>query len=607
MSATIDLDMVNSLQAKSIDIKSQFYHVKTHYLPNTPSILDQELSLKVKNVIKFLPSNGDILVFLPGMREILKTSEVLSEEYGQIFILHSEIDKSQQEKITYPSSYRKIILSTNIAESSITIPGIKYIIDSGLARVSEYNPWTGIRLLTDRPITQASAIQRMYRAGRTQDGECFRLYSEFDYKQRQQFIVPEILTTELNEAYLLSCLYNHQLKWPKNPPEDMWNKAIALCELLGMSKDGKLTEAGEFSIKHQLNIREAKIFWDARNLTSKAKEKLLFYVSKHISKEDPKYLKRKLNQYLKDSGELEIQDLGQYILPGMIDQIVKYRSKHNDFIHYSGKVLKRFDSSLQSDEGLYIATAINQRGHIEELLEIQEEWLIDLTPYPLEESQDIIWSDHKIQSRFKIAIGSIILEEEIKIKGWEELSEKEQNLFLEKNQQKFKLILEAFLNTDFYKRSLFYIKTKNLKLDFSPSFKDYMNSTLGMSDLTDEFFKRKIEEYLNIQVDHEIPQTIMISNKKFRINYDSDASIEGFIQDFFGISKTPTIMNHHCLTIVLLGPHKRPIQYTKDLRNFWSGTYQEMLKGLKRDYPRHHWPDDPLSATPVLLKRHLNS
>jgi len=606
MSATIDLNMVDDLNAKSINIESQFYQVKTHYLPNTPSILNQELSLKVKNVIKTLPSVGDILVFLPGMKEILKTSKHLLDQFGQTFILHSEIDKAEQEKIIASYPKRKIILATNLAESSITIPGIKYIIDSGIARVSEYNPWTGIRLLTDRSITQASATQRMYRAGRTQDGECFRLYSEFDYQQRQKFVVPEILTTELNEAYLLSCLYHQQLKWPTNPPEDKWNKAIALCELLGMSESGKLTEAGKFAIKHQLNIREAKIFWAARNLTNKDKEHLLHYVSKYISREDPKYLRRKLHQYLKTNGTEIIQDIGQCILPGMVDQVVKFRQKHNDFIHYSGTVLKRFHSSPQSGEGLCLAVAINQRGQIEELLEIQEEWLIDLDPYPLDESVDIVWLDNKIQSRFKVAIGSIIIEEEMNTKRWEELSAKEQSLFIEKNQQKFQLILESFFNTSFYKRYLFYIKAQNIQMEFSPSFKDYMNSTLGQSDLADEFFKRKLEESLNILLDSEVPEMILLNNKKFRINYDNDASIEGFIQDFFGITKSPTIMNHWRLTIVLLGPHKRPLQYTKDLASFWSTTYQEMLKGLKREYPRHHWPDDPLSASPVLLKRHLS-
>src|SRR5690554_1754829 len=578
MSATIDSEIAGPLNAKTIEIHSQFYSVKTHYLPNQPSILNQELGIKVRNVVKELPLEGDILVFLPGMREILRTQEILNEYFGRVFILHSEIERSEQEAIMHPSRERKIILATNIAESSLTIPGIKYVIDSGIARMSEYNPWTGIKRLIDRPITQASAIQRMYRAGRTQDGECFRLYPEFDFNERPKYTIPQVLTADLNDTYLLSCYYHHQLHWPTPPPEEKWKKAAHLNELLGMSQDGHITEIGKFALTHNLNIRLAKILWGARNLSSKNKEKLLHFISKYIAKEDPKYLRRRLSNYLSDNGSENMDDMARFILPGMVDQVAKYRPQYHDFIHFSGKSLKINQSKTHFDEGLYVLITINQREQVEEALMIQEEWLIDLEPYPLKESQDISWDEEKIVISLKTSLGSLVLEEQTLPKEWMNLNQIEREEFIKKNSHKFETLLKKFTQEDFYQRVLFYSKTTQKEFDFNPQLEELLDYDQGSLKRSFEFFKYKLEQALGVSIDYEVPEFIFVNKKKFAITYAEEASIQGYIQDFYGIDKTPTIMSNVPLTLVLLGPHKRPIQYTKDLKGFWSRTYKEMLK-----------------------------
>lgn len=605
MSATIDSEIAGQINAKSIEIHSQFYSVKTHYLPNQPSILNQELGIKVINIVKGLPLEGDILVFLPGMREILRTQEILKENFGKVCILHSEIEKSEQEAIMLHSKERKIILATNIAESSLTIPGIKYVIDSGIARMSEYNPWTGIKRLIDRPITQASAIQRMYRAGRTQDGECFRLYSEFDYNERPKYTIPQVLTAELNDTYLLSCYYHHKLKWPTPPPEEKWKKAALLNELLGMSKDGHITSIGRFALTHNLDIRIAKILWEAKNLSKKDKEQLLHYISKYITQEDPKYLRRRLVNYLSVNGSENMEDMVRFILPGMVDQVAKYRRQYHDFIHYSGRSLKINQSKTHFNEGLYVLISVNQREQVEEALMIQEEWLIDLDPYPLKENQDISWNNERIIVSLKTNLGSLVLEEQSLPKEWIELNQKEREEFIKKNSHKFETLLKNFTHDDFYKRALFYSKITQKEFDFNPPFEELLDYDQGSLKRSFEFFKYKLEEALGVNIDYEVPEFIFINKKKFTILYTEEASIEGYVQDFYGVDKTPTIMNNIPLTLILLGPHKRPIQYTKDLKGFWSRTYQEMLKECRREYPRHHWPDEPARALPILLKRHL--
>ena len=607
MSATIETAIATTLDATVIEINARLFEVKTHYLPNVTSILNQELSIKILNTIKKLPLDGDILIFLPGMREILRTQELINSSLGTTYILHSEIEKNEQEKIMISTDHRKIILATNIAESSLTIAGIKFVIDSGISRVSEFNPWTGFKTLVDRPITQSSAIQRMYRAGRTQNGECFRLYSEFDYQQREKFSVPEILTTQLFDTFLVSAYYHHQLHWITPPPMDKWKQAETLNKLLGtINEDGTISKTGHFALNFNLSIRIAKILYQARELSSQVKKELIDYLARVITKEDPKYLHRRLRSFTKghDSPDAQI-DFAKLVLSGMIDQVAKFRSGQHDFIHYSGKILRPHQKINDLQDGLYILTSINHRGQVEEVLPINEEWLIELEPYPLKESTDFNWDERSITRKLKTSIGSIILEETSQKLSWSDFNVSEKEKFLQKNKQRLETVTAEFINSTVYQRAQFYLKKMQQNLNFTPDFKtllDLFNADLALIKL---HLPAMLQEQLAVNLDQYVPESIRLNNKNYPINYQGEPSIQGHIQEFFGIKLTPTIMNDTPLTLILLGPHKRPIQYTKDLSGFWQRTYQELLKEWKREYPRHFWPDNPLVAPPVLLKRQL--
>src|SRR5690606_39007142 len=127
---------------------------------------------------------------------------------------------------------KKIILATNIAESSLTIPGIKVVIDSGIQKLAVYSPWNGLKTVQSKPITQSSAIQRAARAARTSDGHCLRLYAEQDFQQREAFTIPEIMRAELADAYLLVKSLDLLPEWLTPPPEAQWEKARHLCNAL---------------------------------------------------------------------------------------------------------------------------------------------------------------------------------------------------------------------------------------------------------------------------------------------------------------------------------------------------------------------------------------
>src|SRR6185436_15862790 len=139
--------------------------------------------------------SGDVLIFMPGERDIRETGDQLEGRFSgeaEIVPLFGRLSSGDQQRVFAPAPRRKIVIATNIAETSLTIPGIRYVIDAGLARISRYNPRTRVKRLPVEPVSQSSANQRKGRAGRVQDGICIRLFSEDDFNARPAFTQPEI-------------------------------------------------------------------------------------------------------------------------------------------------------------------------------------------------------------------------------------------------------------------------------------------------------------------------------------------------------------------------------------------------------------------------------
>src|SRR5581483_2192685 len=174
------------------------------YLGADDRRLPQQVTAAVQSVIrnglgpaKAGTPTGDILVFLPGVREIQKTAALLGDLDAFVLPLYGDLPPEQQDRVFQPSSQRKIILATNVAETSITIPGVTTVIDSGWARVPELDAALGLNRLVLKPISQASAAQRAGRAGRTGPGRCLRLWNEASQRARPPFETPEIHRVDL--------------------------------------------------------------------------------------------------------------------------------------------------------------------------------------------------------------------------------------------------------------------------------------------------------------------------------------------------------------------------------------------------------------------------
>lgn len=210
-SATIDPERFSKHfnQAPIIEVSGRTYPVEVRYRPIGGDALDSDKDM-TEGIIDAIDelsreSAGDILIFMSGEREIRDTAEALNKlqlRHTEVLPLFARLSNSEQNRIFQPHTGRRIILATNVAETSLTVPGIKYVIDTGYARISRYSYRTKVQRLPIEPISQASADQRKGRCGRVSDGICIRLYSEDDFISRAQFTDPEILRTNLASVIL---------------------------------------------------------------------------------------------------------------------------------------------------------------------------------------------------------------------------------------------------------------------------------------------------------------------------------------------------------------------------------------------------------------------
>ncbi|MEX1098873.1 MAG: helicase-related protein [Bacteriovoracaceae bacterium] len=273
MSATLETEKLESyLQGpKVFDIPGRTFPIDIEYRPpeisrrNSASsghgnLRSEAVQEAIQNLLDDSRCPLNVLVFLPGVGEIKGLEEQLKGKFDpsiEIAPLYSSLPKALQNK-AFEGDRRKIILATNIAETSLTIPNITGVIDTGTERRASFAPWSGMPLLQLEKISKASSAQRAGRAGRTQHGVVYRLYSEADFAQREDFTPPEIKRVELSH-YILDLLelghHPDDLNWFEPPDEKNLKTALNLLEILGAIKDGEITKLGSFLAELPLHPR----------------------------------------------------------------------------------------------------------------------------------------------------------------------------------------------------------------------------------------------------------------------------------------------------------------------------------------------------------------
>jgi ATP-dependent helicase HrpB len=270
MSATLATEPLAAyLDAPVLRAEGRRFEVSLEYLASPD---ERPLGSQIASAVRRCVADGldgDILVFLPGAAEIRRAQEACEKIAAEADLivspLHGDLSPKDQDAVVRPGARPKVILSTNVAESSVTIEGVVAVIDSGLARVASHSPWSGLPRLRVEKISRASATQRAGRAGRMRPGRCFRLYTRADYETRPEHDVPEIRRVDLTQVRLdLAALGKGDPPWLEAPPESHVRAADVLLTELGALDDRRaITEMGRAMLRFSVHPRAARVIVEA--------------------------------------------------------------------------------------------------------------------------------------------------------------------------------------------------------------------------------------------------------------------------------------------------------------------------------------------------------
>ena len=626
MSATINLSELDNLllgRAKTIELNESKYNLKIDYLPNNTLILKEPIERKVYNALsEIFEREGHILIFLAGMFEIKKCEEIIKNNFDcEIIILHGDVAGIDINDEYYDLQKKKVILSTNIAESSVTIPGVRSVIDTGLHKMSKLNPITRLPIIELRKISQSSAIQRANRASRESDGHAFRLYSEFDYLGREAFDIPEINRIDLSELIITtSDIFNspiESLTFLAPLKESEVLKSKKYLEEIGLLKNGVHTEISKKLSKIPFHPRIAKILDEASKASDLSFNIVINYLAELVEPKGVHRFKLLAKKFFRSNPNGVDTDFEKIVLFGYIDQIAKLKGQR--LTHINGEtygVSPKISRDIDPNHSLWIILDLDNRNLVTKMLPIEEDWLYDLPCFPIEDSKKIDFDtlNFKLSIEQVSKIGAIVLSKEKLTKT------KNTSDVVEYVAKKMTPIFLNKLDSSSFKRLQIlekYTEEKIKDFDLSSWFLTQVEYLLDDNTYDLEtIFKAYILEifnYLNTEnvydLDRDLPLVLQLNDKrKVEIHYDLSNGIHcaSYVQDFYGLEKVPTILRGlEKIKIHLLGPHKRALQVTMDLMSFWDKTYKELYAELKREYPRHHWPINPKSAVPILLLKNV--
>jgi ATP-dependent helicase HrpB len=576
MSATIDAAPIAAyLDAAIVTIETRTYPVDVRH----------RAALSVEDAVREAASDakGDLLCFLPGSREIEDVRRALA--LPNVFTLHGGLDVEAQELALAPSRDRKIILATNVAETSLTVEGVSDVIDSGLHKVLRFDAETAVDHLVTEQISRDSADQRAGRAGRTGPGRATRLWDERMLLRPQR--EPEIRRVDLASTVLGIVAWGGDpltFDWFEKPPQARVDAALELLRRLGAIEQRRLTPLGERLRNFPLHPRLARVLIDANGADHAARvcallseERRGSTIGDALTLADAPHLRnpaRELSRiaqrlladaYQHEAGE---ETLRRALLAGYPDRVGIRRAPGSLRLLLAsgtGAVLAR-ESGLHTGE---FVVALDVSGGQESLVRIasvvERDWLT-----PTHEDVVHSLSGTRVKATRRLWYSSILLRE-INV---ETDPEEERRLRAE--------ALLGKIDADLQRR-----------LNFAEVAVDWPQivATTGTLQLPWDL-SRRLEQLA--------PERLALpSGRTTQLDYREDGSVVASVklQELFGLADSPRLgPNRKPVTFALLSPAGRPVQVTSDLRSFWSNGYQEVRRELRARYPKHPWPDDPWTA-----------
>ena len=628
MSATLDAEPVSRFLngAPVVSVSGRMFPLEVEYGPG--------VSLADAIRAELARTEGQILAFLPGVPEIARCARSLSGDAGlrgaRIVQLSGRSSPADQDDAVSPSAERRVILATNVAETSITVPGVTAVIDTGLHKVPRLDAAIGLDRLETERISRDAADQRAGRAGRTAPGRCLRLWDARDVLRPHR--EPEIARVDLAPPVLEILAWGGDpstFEWFEPPPGAGIAAAMELLRRLGAVDGSRLTPLGEllrrlplpprlartavaaggsrlavascvvlserFEPRAPLRAASSDVIARADHLAEappairRAAEEIAAATRRVL--DDPSFADAAADARLEPGDDETV--VRRALLAGFPDRLARRRDPRSPRVLLAsghGGVIDRNSVVLDGEFVLALHVEAAARGPGAEARvvlasRVEREWL----PPAIRS---------KVH-RFDPATGAVRATELERI---DDLTLAERSVPAEPAEA-YPLLVDAFVARGVTaEQELTAARCRFAGLDFDVR-AIALDACEGRTTLPALDIAASLLHHTRRELDRLAPETLTLpSGRRVTLNYRDDGTViaSAKLQELFGLADTPRIgARGEAVVFALLAPNGRPVQTTRDLRSFWERTYPEVRKELRARYPRHPWPEDPWTAAPT--------
>jgi ATP-dependent helicase HrpB len=650
MSATLDGAAVARLLADAPVVESQgrLHPVVTHYLGR-----DERLRLEdrvVRAVERALAEEGgSLLVFLPGQGEIGRTAERLAERLRQpdvkITPLYGALDPRDQDRAIAPApdDKRKVVLATSIAETSLTIQGVRVVIDAGLARVPRFDPASGLTRLATVRVSRAAADQRRGRAGRTEPGVCYRLWDEAETRALPAYADPEILDADLSGLALDLARWGARdasgLAFLDAPPTAAFAEARALLvRLEALTADGVLTAHGRaladvplpprlahMVLKAAASGQASRAAWIAALITERnlgGRDVDLRHRLEALERDrsprarDAKTLADRWAGLAARHGRAEALSDGLLLAFAYPERIARARGPQGEFQLVSGRgAFVEPTDALARETWLAVAElgGSERRDRILLAAPLEEGELLDAFSGQLQTEDRLEESGGgRLRAKRLTRLGRLVVKESIDDNPDPALVAA---ALAERVRTEGVGVLPWGDAAQGLRRRLAFLRAADFawpdlsdevlaaRLDewLAPLLSGIRSLAALRAEALEAALRSLIPWDLQRRLDTEAPaRWTAPTGNSFAIDYAAEGGprVDVRVQEVFGLTEHPKVAGTP-ITMSLLSPGHRPIQTTKDLPGFWKGSWKDVRSDMRGRYPKHVWPEDPATAAPT--------
>ncbi|HEY7609801.1 MAG TPA: ATP-dependent helicase HrpB [Alphaproteobacteria bacterium] len=656
MSATLEgAALARLMNAATVTSEGRAFPVETRWLgrPAPRTFIEDAVAGAVRRALG--ESAGDLLVFLPGAGEIRRTAERLQARPlppgTKVAPLYGDLDLAAQEAAIRPSpaGERKIVLATSIAETSLTIEGVRVVVDSGLARIPRFEPASGMTRLETVRVSQASAEQRRGRAGRVAPGVCYRLWSEAEHKSLPQYPAPEIREADLASLALELAVWGARdaakLAWLDPPPAQALAQARELLERLGaldangavtahgramagfgahprlahMTIAGKAMGAGALACDLAALIEERDLGRDLRSIDIRLRLGLLHGPGGDRIRRVAEMWRRQLKAERGGEGDAAA---GRLLALAYPDRVAQRRGDVRGSFRLANGRGAWCDEADPLAASPFLAIADldgdKQEARIFRAAPLARADLEALFGERIRAEEQVEWDSREqaVKARRRTTLDALVLSEapltpdpaaatRAVLDGIRELGLAALPWLGEAETLRARIALMRRI--DGPEAGWPDVSDTALAATLADWLAPFLAGVGRRADFGRIPLARALESLLDWKqkqrLDREAPLDIAVpSGRRARIDYVSgpEPILAVRIQEMFGATATPAIAGGRVpLLLHLLSPAQRPIQVTRDLVSFWRRGYPEARGDLRGRYPKHYWPDDPLKAQPT--------